>query len=96
MEEERPHCRVKERKTCSAMKQMFATAVGGPFAALNKHANNEDKDDDEDEEQSSRILFKRKRVAVMKHQKSASAFQRQIVSASAFQRWIISASAFQR
>jgi hypothetical protein len=32
------------------MQQMFATAVGGAFAALNKHTNNKDKDDDEEEE----------------------------------------------
>ena len=49
MEEERLR-RVDERESRLAMQQMFATAVGGAFAAINKYTKGKEKDDDSEEE----------------------------------------------
>jgi hypothetical protein len=50
MDEER-HRRVEEREARLAMQQMFATIVGGAFAAINKYTKNKDDKDDEEEEE---------------------------------------------
>ena len=45
--EEERHCRAKERESCLATQQMFASAAGGAFQAPDKRANKKNEDSDE-------------------------------------------------